>query len=426
MKMDVRDRWLQNVGKYLAAVAEEETENLQLPESQFALDSIDFDQVLAELMTIQAVEMAVDHEELEDIPPAGDEDGVDPMAADMKSDVDERLLLYPRSYRFFYGKLLEPLRLWKRPPHNHCARCAEYEKKSGRLAELTTALLSTPACPEHAKHSEVVVRAGGPIKAWEEVRTLQLKLPDLKKHVDWDQTARAYLKKLRDNMPSTTVEWQLDYGGVNDSANKKVSVWSATVISSVRDQEHFDFFFDQAPSKGSDPSGTAKKDGLTGRFMLGEMLDKEKSPRGDGVSLFASIYPEVTDIVLSGDTGNGYRAYLMLQELSTVLKKYGYKVKLIPLAPGHAWNRTDARIAHMNTFLNIVLEKSRVFGAIGVAAAFRAASDPRLKNQRKFMARSHIFFVVVEVDRVAAKKEMKLLGAPVVSSLLDGGKMGVR
>lgn len=108
------------------------------------------------------------------------------------------------------------------------------------------------------------------------------------------------------------------------------------------------------------------------------MLDKEKSPNGDGVSLFATHFPDITDIVLPGDTGNGYRAYSMLQELSKVLIKYGYKVKLIPLAPGHAWNRTDARIAHMNTFLYVVLRKSRVFGALGIAAAFRAASESTL------------------------------------------------
>jgi hypothetical protein len=286
-----------------------------------------------------------------------------------------------------------------------------------------------PGSVEYEKHSAVVARAGGPVKAWEEVRLLSLKLPDLQKHVEWDKTARAYLKKLRESMPSTTVEWQLDYGGVTDSANKKVSVWSATVISSPasqRKQEHYDFFFDQSPSKESEPTGTAKKDGLTGKFMLGEMLDKEKSPNGDGVPLFATHFPDITDIVLSGDTGNGYRAYSMLQELSKVLIKYGYKVKLIPLAPGYAWNRTDARIAHMNTFLNVVLMKSRVFGALGIAAAFRAASDPRLRNQRKFMARSHIFFVVVKVDRAEAAEEKKLLGSQLISEGLDGGKMGVR
>lgn len=36
-------------------------------------------------------------------------------------------------------------------------------------------------------------------------------------------------------MPSTTVEWQLDYGGVQDSLNNKVSIWSATVISAIVD-----------------------------------------------------------------------------------------------------------------------------------------------------------------------------------------------
>ena len=282
---------------------------------------------------------------------------------------------------------------------------------------------------EYEKHKEIVARAGGPVKAWEETRNIQLKLPDLLKHVEWDGTARAFLAKSREVMPVTTAELQLDYGGLNDSANKKVSVWSATVISSPqtkRKQEHFDFFFDQSPSKGADTAGKAKKDGITGIFMLGELFDGKKSPNDDDISLFAANYPVVTDLVLSGDTGNGYRAYAMLEELSKFFIKYGYRVKLIPLAPGHAWNRTDARIAHMNTFLNVLLQKSRVFGAKGIAAAFRAASDPRLKNQRIFMARSHIFFVVVKSDRSKATEDKKHLGAMVRSKELDGGKMGAR
>ena len=298
-----------------------------------------------------------------------------------------------------------------------------------RLTELQTAILSLPGSVEYNKHSEIVGRAGGPVKAWEEVRNLQIKLPDLQKHVTWDRTARAHLKTVEKTMPVTTTVWQLDYGGVNDSAGNKVSVWSATIISAPatgRKQEHFDFFFDQAPSKDKFTNGTAKKDGLTGILMLGEMLDPEKSPKGDGVSLFATHYPENEEILLSGDTGNGYRAYQMLEELSKVFTKYGYRNKLIPLAPGHAWNRTDARIAHMNTMLNIILATSRVFGAIGIAATFRAASDPRLRDQRKFMARSHIFFVVVKVDREEALMQKKLLGSHVFSPRLHGGKMGVR
>ena len=423
--VDVRDKWLLNVSKYLDALHEEETEYMKLPTSKNE-GPVDYNQVLAEVLEIQKTEDA-DMERGNELDNQLEEEEEE---EDYNcSDDDERLLLHPRSYRFFYGKLLRSMRLWKRPPHNHCERCAEYEQKANRVNELTVALVSTSGSVEFEQHAKVVARAGGSVKAWEELRSLQRKMPDLKKHVEWNQTARAYLKKWEQSMPITTVMWQLDYGGLQDSANKKVSVWSATIISSPatgRKQEHYDFFFDQAPSKLADPVGTAKKDGLTGKYLLGDMLDKENSPNSDGVSLFATDYPDITDIVLSGDTGNGYRAYAMLEFLSKVFNEYAYKVKLIPLAPGHAWNLTDARIAHMNTFLNAILKKSRVLGALGIAAAFRAASDPRLHKQRKFMARSHIFFVKVKVDRPKAAEEKKLLGAQVDSEWLDGGKMGVR
>ena len=81
-----------------------------------------------------------------------------------------------------------------------------------------------PGSVEYEKHFTVVARAGGPVKAWEEALILSLKLSDLQKHVEWDKTDRAYLKKLRESMPSTTVECQLDHGGVTDSVKKKVSV----------------------------------------------------------------------------------------------------------------------------------------------------------------------------------------------------------
>ena len=422
----VRNVWLCNVDKYLSAVKEGRVNDLRLPKLKNE-GPVDFNTVLAEVLKVTSDQQVEVQQDGRDDQSIDDEGSIDDSW--IEGEENDDLVLTPRSYRIFYNTLLHDMRLWKRPPHNHCERCAEFETAKNRLTELQTAILSLPGSVEYNKHSEIVGRAGGPVKAWEEVRNLQIKLPDLQKHVTWDRTARAHLKTVEKTMPVTTTVWQLDYGGVNDSAGNKVSVWSATIISAPatgRKQEHFDFFFDQAPSKDKFTDGTAKKDGLTGIFMLGEMLDPEKSPKGDGVSLFATHYPENEEIILSGDTGNGYRAYQMLEELSKVFTKYGYRNKLIPLAPGHAWNRTDARIAHMNTMLNIILATSRVFGAIGIAATFRAASDPRLRDQRKFMARSHIFFVVVKVDREEAVMQKKLLGSHVFSPRLHGGKMGVR
>jgi hypothetical protein len=100
----------------------------------------------------------------------------------------------------------------------------------------------------------------------------------------------------------------------------------------------------------------------------------------------------VTELVFSGDTGNGYRAYEMLECLSTFEDEHGYKVKLIPLSPGHAYNRTDGRF---NTFGNAAKKVARIFGAEELAAAFHLASDPKVATMRKYMARSWVFFRVV-------------------------------
>ena len=111
-------------------------------------------------------------------------------------------------------------------------RCAKYDKASARFKELTTALLSSTTDPEYASHTAIVERAGGSVAVWEEQRSLALKLPDLLKHITWNAETRLYLKKREVTMEKGESLWQLDYGGPNDSANNKVSVWSATVLGS--------------------------------------------------------------------------------------------------------------------------------------------------------------------------------------------------
>ena len=99
----------------------------------------------------------------------------------------------------------------------------------------------------------------------------------------------------------------------------------------------------------------------------------------------------------------------MLDFLSTVHSKFGYSIELAPLAPGHAYNRTDARIAHMNTFMKNLKARTHVFGAQGVAKAFHAASESAKKKPRKHMARCHIFYRSVKVDNKDAKTKRKTL-----------------
>ena len=136
--------------------------------------------------------------------------------------------------------------------------------------------------------------------------------------------------------------------------------------------------------------------------------------------------PGLSDLILSGDTGNGYRAYEMLEALSAVFEKFKYSVKLIPLAPGHAWNRTDARIAHMNTFLKKIKALGRVFGAKEIADAFERASSVTTAKKRNWMARSHTFFREVTVDEQKFAQEKKMLGRMLQDSRLDKGHMGVK
>ena len=85
---------------------------------------------------------------------------------------------------------------------------------------------------------------------------------------------------------------------------------------------HFDFFFDSANQnlrKGEKGGKTAKKDGKTGIYILSQLFDKAEAPttlKSAGTSIFHSVFPSVTHLLLSGDTGNGFRAYEMLDELS--------------------------------------------------------------------------------------------------------------
>ena len=125
-----------------------------------------------------------------------------------------------------------------------------------------------------------------------------LKLPDLKKHVAWFNETRPYLKDGERGLQKHEALWQINYGGLNDSANNKVSVYSVTVMAPNRAQEHFDCFFDQSSIKDKEEAGTPKKDGQTGIYFLGELLDPEKSPKENMVSVFKYHYPDTSHLLL--------------------------------------------------------------------------------------------------------------------------------
>jgi hypothetical protein len=256
-----------------------------------------------------------------------------------------------------------------------------------------------PDSPEwHRLGVEEEVKAAGSMADLEsELRALANKKPDLLKHVTWKAHQRRYLMSRHANLKPHEALWQLDYGGLTDSAGRKVNVWSCTTLPHHHHkQSHFDFFFDSANQRqdAKQDGPGHKKDGQAGIFFLGELLDKHRHPTRPGeTSVLSEIFPETTHLILSGDTGNGYRAYEMLEELSKLANNYGFTCELIPLAPGHAYNRTDTRIAHMNTFMRSILRSSRVRGAKAVATAFAAASDEATANRRKFMRGSPLALV---------------------------------
>jgi hypothetical protein len=280
--------------------------------------------------------------------------------------------------------------------------------------------------PEFEANTEIVTRAGGPAAGWAELRKLGTTLPNLLKHVTWFAEQRVWLKVRQLALKEHEAILQLDYGGFTDSKGKKFSCWSATVLTKGGKQVHIDFFFDASNQK-SMSLPTAKKNGKTGIFFLGELLDPKKSPKGDGISLMKTLFPLITDVLFSGDTGNGFRGYEMLDEFSKVFRKFKYRVELANLPPCHAWNLSDGRIAHLNTFFNCLKRVGHVFGAEGAARAFHVASDAKKTTIRKLMLRSHIFFrVVPQTDEDEENEETPQFGAMLQHEDLDKGHVGVQ
>ena len=88
---------------------------------------------------------------------------------------EEEFILKARTMPAFYAGLLQGMRLWKRPPHEHCSRCTGYVTTKERIAKLSAALTSTD------QSSGVIVKeAGGEQEAWGELRQLEAKITDLR------------------------------------------------------------------------------------------------------------------------------------------------------------------------------------------------------------------------------------------------------
>mgnify|MGYP007025649891 CR=1 FL=1 len=345
---------------------------------------------------------------------------------DKEDDVER---LRPRSRHAFYRKLGKGWRFWERPPDDHCKRCARFAESAAEISDLTHLLYGGQLLTDRERlESPLVAKLGGLAKAREHLRRLHQKHGDLEKHVTWKKTQRQYLKTRKITLrPLKDALLYLDYGGLTDSEGKKVSCWSCTVVTRDNPDEHFDICFD-ARNQHDGEDGW-KKDGVAGVFCLFELLRPQVShPHQYG--LLRQVCPEVINLLLSGDTGNGFRGFQMLDSLSQVgghPDLAGYVVELVPLSPAHAFNPSDARIARLNTHVKKLKRRTRLFGAAGVAEALQQLSDPRLATRLTYLPRSHVLFrKVTEVASLMSYQVRPGQSAALVHRDLPGGKIGVR
>lgn len=146
-----KNEWERNVRTYLEALQDDALDELTVADIR-PDEPLDIGKTVTEMDSIGQTMMDGDKESWvcgED--GVGDDDGSAMEGEEGTGEYEGAgygaRLLKPRSQRFLYGGVLAGLRMWHRPPHNHCDRCALYEKTSARILELTTSLLSNPKDP---------------------------------------------------------------------------------------------------------------------------------------------------------------------------------------------------------------------------------------------------------------------------------------
>jgi len=92
----------------------------------------------------------------------------------------------------------------------------------------------------------------------------------------------------------------LDFGGFYDSEGGKVSCWAITFVT--------------GPELGQSYTVAVFFPADAGYRALSLLLDPAQDPsgRGESVSIFKLLFPDRHTLILSGDTGNGFRSYDML------------------------------------------------------------------------------------------------------------------
>jgi hypothetical protein len=152
-------------------------------------------------------------------------------------------------------------------------------------------------------------------------------------------------------------------------------------------RRHFDVFYDKDIVRGE-----KNKNSNTGMMALRLFLDPLRNTGASGLSVLADMAPQVTHLIFSGDTGNGFRGIPMSWFHSTIHRLYGFICEQIPLAPRHAHNDTDAHFAHLNSFFRKLMRVTFLVGASVFAKALTMATNPSLTNQRKLIKRCTVLY----------------------------------
>jgi hypothetical protein len=210
------------------------------------------------------------------------------------------------------------------------------------------------------------------------------------RHVKWYRTQRAVVQRRSD-----TLKWEdggkkevlayLDYGTIYDSDGKHVDIWSSTLVwrpNGTKQTHSFNIFYE----KKDWPNGTKNKNSSTGRMGLRELVDPACNVEGDyKKSALEDLCAGVTHLILSGDTGNGFRGVPMSYYHTMLWHLHRLVVEQIPLPPRHAWNLTDAQFARLNTFFRKLMRVGFLRGPKQFAEMLRRATDQRCTDARRLI-----------------------------------------
>jgi hypothetical protein len=169
-----------------------------------------------------------------------------------------------------------------------------------------------------------------------------------------------------------------------------VDIWSVTLVT-LRNgalvRQNFDVFYDK-----DRVFGETNKNANTGMMALRLFVDPDRNPTNTGRSVLGDLAPQVTHLIFSGDTGNGFRGIPMSWYHSTLHRQYGLSCEQIPLCPRHAHNPTDAHFSHLNCFFRKLMRVTILTGPEQFAKALALATDPTSTHQRRLIKRTTVCY----------------------------------